>query len=349
MLCLVLLYFAIPGRFPFKNKEEAPKISGAALKKIDTLGAVLMLAATTLFLTALEESGTGIPWSNPIVLAPLVSGIVLYVSLIAWSKLQTLRSSSQEPLLPWHILTDRFCLGLFAQAFWMATIMFSLTVTLPQRFQVVDQSSALSAGYRLLPVTLVDPLGAALAAYLLSNIHIPAFWLLLVGNAIQTLGVGLLILRPHDLLEFPASRYGFEAIVGFGLGWTSAVTVLGTVLYFKPRDISVGMGGVGQFRSLGGSIGVAISVNVLNRYTAGELKGVLGEEQLEAIKASAEAVGLLPDDMQRTVREAYARGFGWQAIAMTAFGGMGIILLGLMVEEKLRGLQKEGSKDEENN
>ncbi|KAK7187202.1 hypothetical protein DPSP01_003982 [Paraphaeosphaeria sporulosa] len=339
-LCIALLYLAIPSRFPYAHQSEAPQISRGALKKIDSLGALLMLSATTLFLTALEQSGTGTPWTAALVLAPLLTSLALYAALLLWSKAQATRTTAQEPLLPWHILTNRFCLGLFAQAFWMATIMFSLTVALPQRFQVVDRASALSAGYRLLPVTLVDPLGAALSAYLLSNMRVPAFWLLLVGNAVQTLGVGLLVLPSANLLAFPASRYGFEAIVGFGLGFTSAATVLATVLYFEPRDISVGMGGVGQFRSLGGAIGVAVSVNILNSHTAAGLSGKLTAEQMAAIKGSAEAVGGFPAEVQRVVREAYARGWGWQAVALTGFGGMGVVMLGLMVERKMRRLEK---------
>ncbi|KAF2443897.1 MFS general substrate transporter [Karstenula rhodostoma CBS 690.94] len=286
------------------NRPESP-----------ALGALLMLSATTLFLTALEESGTGTPWSAPLVLAPLLAGLVLYAGLLLWSKAQATRTTAQEPLLSWHVLSDRFCLGLFAQAFWMATIMFSLTVALPQRFQVVDGASALAAGYRLLPVTL----------------------LLLVGNATQTLGVGLLVLQPAPLLAFPASRYTFEAIVGFGLGFTSAVTVLSTVLYFAPRDISVGMGG---------AIGVAASVNILNRYTAAELGGTLTAAQMAAIKRSAEAVAGFPEDVQRVVREAYARGWGWQAVALTGFGGMGLVMLGLLGEAKMRRLEKHKKAEE---
>ena len=155
VLCLPLLYFAIPSHFPYENKTLAPKISRQNLRKLDILGAILMLGATTLFLTALQEAGASQPWGSPIVYGPLIAGVALYITFIAWSRYQVSWSSVQEPLVPWHVLTDRFCLGIFAQSFWMATIMFSLTVTLPQRFQVVNQASALIAGYRILPITLV--------------------------------------------------------------------------------------------------------------------------------------------------------------------------------------------------
>lgn len=349
MLCLVLLYVAIPSHFPYKVKSDAPKISKKSLKRVDVLGAVLMLAATTLCLTALEQSSTSSPWSSPGVLGPLISGLAIYIAFLAWSRMQDSRETPQEPLVPWHILTDRFCLALFAQSFWMATIMFSLLLALPQRFQVVDQSSALAAGYRLLPFTLVDPFGAAISAWLLTSKRVPAFWLLLIGNCIQTLGVGLLLLPPRSRDDSPmvweTSKYIIEGFTGFGIGWTSAATILAVVLYFKPRDVSVGMGGLAQFRSLGGAIGIAATTNVLNRYMDGDLNGTLSKEQLEAVKGSAEAVNGFEVEMQKLVREAYARGFGWQTVSMTVFGGVGLCMLALLAEKKFRRLEQTTKPD----
>lgn len=76
--------------------------------------------------------------------------------------------------------------------------------------------------------------------------------LLLMDNAIQTLGTCLLV-RPSanpNPLAFPASRHG------------------------SPRDISLGSGG-----------------DVFNRCTAAELRGTLAAEQMAATKGSAAAVG----------------------------------------------------------
>lgn len=123
------------------------------------------------------------------------------------------------------------------------------------------------------------------------------------------------------------------------------MTILSVVLYFNPADVSVGMGGAAQFRSLGGAIGISITTNVLNGYTTGRLEKVLSPEMMEAIKGSAEAVGGFEESVQRAVRDVYAKGFEWQVVATTAFGGVGIMMLGLFVEKKLRRMEKPDKKD----
>lgn len=123
------------------------------------------------------------------------------------------------------------------------------------------------------------------------------------------------------------------------------MTILSVVLYFKPADVSVGMGGAAQFRSLGGAIGISITTNVINGYTTGKLEGVLSREMMEAIKGSAEAIGGFEEGAQKAVREVYAKGFEWQAVATTAFGGAGMVMLTLFVERKLRRLEKQGKTD----
>lgn len=300
-----------------------------------------MLSATTLFLTALEEASVSHSWDSPLVIALLIAGVALYIAFLGWSRLQASWTTTQEPLVPWHVLSDRFCLGIFAQSFWMATIMFSLTVTLPQRFQIVDQASALAAGYRLLPVTLVDPLGVVVAAYLMNTRRVPAFWLFLIGDCIQALGVGLLLLPSrHEIFAWEPQNYFFEGLTGFGLGWTSALTISGVVLYFKPSDVSVGMGGAAQFRSLGGAIGIAITTNTLSGYITNEFKEELSSTMMEHFKTSVEGVDGYDENTQKIVRGAYAKGFGRQAVAMTTFGGAAIVMLLLLLEKQFRKMEK---------
>jgi hypothetical protein len=91
------------------------------------------------------------------------------------------------------------------------------------------------------------------------------------------------------------------------------------------------MGGIAQFRSLGGCMGISVCINVMNRPSVN-----VSQEQLMAIRVSAKAIELLPAEVQRAIRASYAEGFQRQAIAMTAFGGVAILMTLLMVERRLR-------------
>jgi hypothetical protein len=96
------------------------------------------------------------------------------------------------------------------------------------------------------------------------------------------------------------------------------------------------MGGLGQFRSLGGCIGVAVVINLMNKYFTDQMKSTLSPQQLASIKLSADAIDHFPEQAQLDVREAYARGYTRQAIAMTAFGACAVVCTFLMTERNLR-------------
>ncbi|KAF2688956.1 MFS general substrate transporter [Lentithecium fluviatile CBS 122367] len=331
-----LLYLSIPAHFPYAKPIDAPKLSRAALRKLDLVGTCLLLAATTLLLTALEESSVGKSWSSAIVLAPLVTGLFFWVCFFGWSKVQTLRSTVWEPILPWRVLTDRFCLALFTSTFWVGAILYAAVVALPQRFQIVHNTSATQAGLRLLPITMGIPVGSAIAASMMQKRNVPPMLLILTGAAIETVGIALTITLPTDASAFPNKGYGFEAITGFGLGMSTAIAVLSAMLVFKPEDLSVGMGGLGQFRSLGGCIGVAVVSNLMNRYFTDNLSSELSRQQMAAIKLSADAIEGFPEALQTAIRETCARGYTRQGIAMTAFGSAAVLTTFLMAEKKLR-------------
>jgi hypothetical protein len=65
-------------------------------------------------------------------------------------------------------------------------------VNLPQRFQAVNAVSSSLAGIYLLPLLLCSPLVSAASGYLVSNLKIPPFYLLIAGAMLQLVGVSFL-------------------------------------------------------------------------------------------------------------------------------------------------------------
>jgi hypothetical protein len=234
---MLLLYISIPAHFPYTQAIDAPRLSRVGIRRLDITGTAFLLAATTLLLTALEYTSTGRSWSSAIVLAPLVIGLFFWICFFAWSKIQTMRNTPQEPILPWRVLTDRFCLALFTSTFWTGAILYAAVVALPQRSQIVHRKSAIQAGLRLLPVTMGIPVGSAIAASMMQKRNVPPMLLILIGAIIETIGISLTITLPRDASPFPNKGYGFEAITGFGLGMSTAIAVLSAMLVFKPQDL----------------------------------------------------------------------------------------------------------------
>ena len=104
----------MPRRFPHHHDNRyrvtTPR-NVEAVKRVDFLGALLLLAASILFISALEEGGTEYSWTSSVVLSLLSLSVVLWIVFLYWERHLGSRQSAQEPVLPWQLLNDRFVIG----------------------------------------------------------------------------------------------------------------------------------------------------------------------------------------------------------------------------------------------
>ena len=109
-------------------------------------------------------------------------------------------------------------------------------VSLPQRFQAVNDASALGAGIRLIPYSLVAALGSAVANILCSKKQIPPIYFLLLGGILHVIGLACLSTLPTNG-EYPAAGYGYEVLAGAGVGITFGILILTTPFVVDARDL----------------------------------------------------------------------------------------------------------------
>lgn len=103
----------MPANFPHHSKPAGLPKSFAiqALKKVDFLGTFLILAASILFVSAVEEGGTEYSWTSAVVLGLFSISVMLWILFFAWQRLLKNWQNIREPVLPRRLLTDRFTLG----------------------------------------------------------------------------------------------------------------------------------------------------------------------------------------------------------------------------------------------
>lgn len=112
--------------------------------------------------------------------------------------------------------------ALFLGAPWFVTIF-----QLPQRFQVVDNATALQAGLRLIPFTVFAPVGSIISAMLAGKMKIPPIYLVMAASSLQVIGFALL--STLSLTEITSSaQYGYQVIAGFGVGINISTLILMT-------------------------------------------------------------------------------------------------------------------------
>ena len=109
-----MLFLSMPAGFPHQTEKSEGMFkffNTAAVRKVDSLGAFLLLAASMLFVSAVEEGGTEYPWTSAVVLSLISVSAVLWILFFYWQKLASGRRDTHEPVLPWRLLTDRFIMG----------------------------------------------------------------------------------------------------------------------------------------------------------------------------------------------------------------------------------------------
>ena len=108
----------------------------------------------------------------------------------------------------------------------------TIIIYLPQRFQIENGLSPEAAGVRMLPLLLLSAFGAGLAGFICSKKNI-AFYVLVVANALQVVGLALMS-SPSSSETIPGRQYGFQAILGMGFGLSlSSLIIVSKVEVFE--------------------------------------------------------------------------------------------------------------------
>ncbi|KAK6602984.1 major facilitator superfamily transporter [Botrytis cinerea] len=295
-LALAAFFFGLPASFP----------------KIDFVGAILLIIATTLLVAALQEAGGEFAWNSAFVIILLIISGVTWILFILWERRVTVNMSSTEPVFPWRLMKSRVWIGMTLNALFLGGPWFVTIFQLPQRFQVVDGISALDAGFKLIPFTVLAPVGSVISAVLAGKVKVPPIYLVLIASCIQVIGFALLSTLPIAAAASSA-QYGYQVIAGFGVGINISTLILMTPYYVAdPRDKSVALGCVTQFRIMGGALGLAIVTAAYKGYVTSRLKAFLNLEEQLSVFESAKYIQSLSPEVQGRVREVFAGGYNLQ-------------------------------------
>lgn len=174
---------------------------------------------------------------------------------------------------------------------------------LPQRFQIVNGLSPAAAGVRMLPFSLLTPVGAAFTGKVCAKKNL-SFYLLAFSSALQIVGIALLSTLPVTQ-AIPASQYGIQVLLGFAFGVSLTSLLIVSRVEVEPEDHAVAMGAITQVRVLGGIIGLAVLQAFLLASLKSRLIGHLNPQQLAGILASAGSISKLPPEVAEMTRRVY--------------------------------------------
>jgi EmrB/QacA subfamily drug resistance transporter len=220
-------------------------------RRIDGVGALLLLAGLTALLIPITRVGQGTPWSD----AGNLFGWAIALALLVVFVRQQRRHP--EAIVPMALFANRSvvaCCGLLFICFFN---FIAMSVLVPLRLQLSVGLSAADAALHLLPLTLAIPAAAFLSGR----------WLYLTGRVLPAQRLGV-VLVPIALaaLGFSAATGWVAAValvlLGIGMGLQLPTTLI-TVQQSVPREqIGTVTALTSFFRLLGGAIGIAVLSSV---------------------------------------------------------------------------------------
>lgn len=295
-------HFAL--KLPFSRKEA----------KLDYLGAALLSLTIGSLMVGLEEGRTG--WTEQHVLllfATSIVGLVIFVFV---------EQRAAEPMIPLRLFSNKVVFRCAMVGMCAGTVVYGSGSFLTLFFQDSQFLSPTESGLRSLPQ--------------------------MVGVISATFGIGRLISRTGRYKPFPiigafVSGLGMVAIaqidgntpywflvlpmimMGFGSASIFSATSIASQNGVEFHDLGVATATVMFFRSLGGSLGLAIFGTVLNSTIRSEIPARTGIEPDKAASLirSPEDIQNLVDVQRQAVVDSVAMGVSriyWCCVAIMAIG-----------------------------
>jgi EmrB/QacA subfamily drug resistance transporter len=273
-----------------------PNTIARAKPSIDYLGFGLLAAAVSGLVLVTTWGGSQYAWSSPIIIWLSIGTILVTALFVFW------QTRSSEPVMPLTLFRNRTFAVAGVVSFIIGLVLFGAIIYLPLYLQLVFGASATNSGLLMLPLMgglLVASVGSGQAISRTGRYkRYP-----IVGTALAT--VGMFLLSRLDVAS-PRIEASLDMIVlGAGVGLVMQVMILATQNSVERSQLGVATATVSFFRSVGGSVGVALFGAVFNSHLASNLAAG-GSSQTGSAGVSLTAIRALPTAAQKIYETAFS-------------------------------------------
>jgi uncharacterized membrane protein len=206
-------------------------------------------------------------------------------------------------------------------------------INIPQRFQIVNGSSPIGAGVKLLSFALTCLVGIISCSVLAGRLKMPFAYIALIGLVLQITGL-FLFSEISSTTDLWLGQFGYLVLTGLGTGLGVSAFYMATSLVVEIEDQSIALGIGIQLRMLGGVLGVAASTAILFHYLESRLSSTLQPSQLAALLKTTEAIRTFSPETQIHVREVYADAYSMQMKMCGAFSAAQLFAVAMIWKKK---------------
>lgn len=304
-------------RLPFPRRKA----------RLDWAGAGLLSAAIACLMIGLEEGQRG--WTQRHVL------VLFVVAAVTTGAFLAVERRAEEPIIPLRLFDDRAVVTATLMGMCAGTIAFGAGQFLPLYFQDSLFVSPTESGLRMLPQMIGVTAGTFGIGRLIARTGKCKPWPIM-GTAIAV--AGLLVVSQisgstsYAMLVVPMIAMGF----GMASVFTTSSIVAQNAVEF--RDLGVVTSTIMFFRSLGGSLGLAVFGTILTATIRHEIPARLDVDAAAAgdLIRSPEEIQALPLLERQAVIESVAIGVGRVYLVCAAVMAVGFVISLLLPERPLR-------------
>jgi len=304
--------------------------------KIDYIGALILILAVSALLLGISVFAPENGWLKAKTIAWIGAGLVLF-ALFLFNQ-----SKASEPILPLRLFKNHTFSITSLLAFLVGAAMFGAIVMLPLYFQLVKGNSATLSGLKLLPLMFG----------IVSTSVFSGKWITKHGKYKPFPVVGMVLMTAALLLmgtlteTTPYWRLSIFAIMlGAGLGMCLQNLVIALQNSLEIRDMGVGTALNTFWRSIGGTLGVAIFGSIyaskLTHYMTGNIAKLGATNPAALAGATPQALAQLQNNpgvaagftkpLQATIDHSYV-----QAFHIVFYSAAPVTLIGIIIAIMLK-------------
>lgn len=255
LLALVVLWIG----FPWQRG-----ISGG--RRIDYVGSAVLAGAIVPLLLAMVWAGDLFAWASPQIIGLIaISGAMLVTFVFV-------ERSASEPIMPLLMFRERIFVVCSAIAFLTGIGMFGAMTFMPLFMQGVLGDSATNSGMVMIPMMLGVVVGSFLSGQAVSRL---GRYRLLVILASVVLVVGMFFMSQMGAGTPHSAAVRNMIIIGAGLGVSLPLINLAVQNSLPYRFLGIATSSTLFFRSIGGTIGIAVFGTLMTTQVSANLKGAL--------------------------------------------------------------------------
>ncbi|KAH8832721.1 MFS general substrate transporter [Flagelloscypha sp. PMI_526] len=301
--------------------------------KIDYVGSISAILASTLLLLGLTWGGIKYSWTSVPVLVPLMSSFILFGLFLLWEA-----RWAKLPIVPIHVFQNPTLIGSFIGTSLGFMTMFMIIFYIPQLLQLLRGTTPIHAGIMMMAFLLVIPFVVMTHGFIVDRTgrYKPS---IVSGFALWTIAQG--VATTINKSSSNGLIVGVLVLAAIGSGGTFQTMLIATHAAVPRSEMAVTTGVRNFLRLLASSIGLAVGSALINNTLRASLEHIqMAQDQIRIILDDPTSInrpeesGLILTQAQHDeVLRAYTVAFQRLFYMTVAFCGIATIACQLLLKE----------------